>query len=254
MQEMAAGDEAGRRVSAIIFDLDDTLVPTSEIDRAAITSAVELAISLSAAADLEVTAAAFKELLKSEPFPPEDQPEVSVAAWRTSLWERALKPDAPEGAAQQVFERWASERLRNFQFPDEVRGVIGRLEEAGFKMVIVTNGHTDVQRPKVEACNAAALFGDRIIISGEQPEWKPHPSIFVTACKMLGAKAAETVMVGDALGTDIQGGINANLAATVWIHGTKDPVPPAGSPEPTIAIQTVLDLEAALQRLNGSVS
>ena len=139
-------------MSAIIFDLDDTLVPTSTIDRAAIASAVEQAIALEAATDSEGTIAAFRELLKSEPFPPVDDDQLkqlSVAAWRTSLWARALKPDAPEGAATAVYECWAGERLRNFQFSDEVRALLGRLEETGLKMVIVTNGHTDVQRPKV---------------------------------------------------------------------------------------------------------
>ena len=70
---------------------------------------------------------------------------------------------------------------------------------------------------------------------------------------MLGAKAEETIMVGDGLATDIKGGINANLAATVWVYGTNDPVPPAGGPQPTISIQTVLDLEGALRELSSSL-
>ena len=95
-----------RRCRAVIFDLDDTLVPTSKIDRAAILHAAALASGDELPA---VVAARFSELLKAEPFPPEPS-GLDVPAWRTGLWERALGGSSSDGragaspAARQAYE------------------------------------------------------------------------------------------------------------------------------------------------------
>ena len=69
-----------------------------------------------------------------------------------------------------------------------------------------------MQRDKIVACNAEALF-PKIIVGGEEvlegrPE-KPAASIFMKACEMAGCEPAEAIHVGDSVASDIQGGINA---------------------------------------------
>ena len=54
-------------------------------------------------------------------------------------------------------------------------------------------------------------------------------------------------MVGDSLDTDIQGGFNAGVRATVWISGAG--VVPDGSVKPDYTIPTVLDLPHILAQL-----
>jgi len=256
-----------RRCRAVIFDLDDTLVPTSRIDRAAILHAA----ALSSGDEPAVVAARFSELLKAEPFPPEPS-GLDVPAWRTGLWERALSGSSSDGrasaspAARQAYEAWSSERLSRFRFADEVVAMVRRLQSAGYKTGVLTNGHADVQRAKTAACGAGSLFGEeRVIIAGEHAEQKPHASIFRVACAALGEPdGSATLMVGDSYAADVAGGINASLLATVWVRPPVEPpetgaqgslmhghlsAVPAGQPSPTFTVESVLEVEACLEKI-----
>ena len=42
--------------------------------------------------------------------------------------------------------------------------MVAVLKEAGVRCIIITNGHADIQRTKLEACQAAHLF-DGILVS-----------------------------------------------------------------------------------------
>lgn len=248
-----------RRCRAVIFDLDDTLVPTSRIDRAAILSAAVKALS---GGDGTKPAARFAELLKAEPFPPESSGQ-DIPSWRSMLWERALQGSGGSQAARLAYETWCAERLGNFRFSTDVVAMVKSLQQAGYKTGILTNGHAEVQRAKTAACDAAGLFGAKsVIVAGEHPEQKPHASIFRTACAALGEPESATVMVGDSYAADIAGGINANLLATIWIrppavenveggslmHGHLSAVP-AGQPSPSYTVDDVLKVEACLREI-----
>ena len=248
-----------RRCRAIIFDLDDTLIPTSAIDRAAINTAAVAAVGPGDGAEV---GARFASLLKDEPFPPRDS-ILEVSAWRATLWARALgaAADAPfvDATAQHAHDLWAKERLGNFKFSEEVRSLVGRIQAAGYVTGVLTNGHATVQRGKLDACQAADIFPvSNIIAAGEHPEQKPAASIFGTMCDRLGEAADATIMVGDSYAADVMGGINGGLLATVWVrppnsetslmHGHTASVP-AGKPEPSFVIEGVLKLEAVLEEL-----
>jgi FMN phosphatase YigB (HAD superfamily) len=55
-----------------------------------------------------------------------------------------------------------------------------------------------------------------ILISAEVGIRKPHPRIFQLALQHWQATPDQAVMVGDTLGADILGGLNAGIA-TIWI-------------------------------------
>merc|ERR1712216_220494 len=150
--------------------------------------------------------------------------------------------DSANDLPTDVYTVWRDERLRLFKFSEGVSSLLSRLALKGYKMAIVTNGPAGVQRPKLVGCHAAEFFGSNIVVSGEQPEWKPHASIFSTALAMLGAEPSEAIMVGDSLSADIQGGINSKLMGTVWIKGKNNA--PDGGPQPTYSIENVVDLES----------
>ena len=119
-----------------------------------------------------------------------------------------------------------------------------------------------MQRQKLVACEGAALFGEsHLLVGGEEilkgGHEKPHASIFTKACVAAAADhpegapiaCAEAIHVGDSLKSDIQGGINAGLAATVWINAAgKPPLPAAaGTPQPTFTCALVTELEAIIR-------
>lgn len=60
-------------------------------------------------------------------------------------------------------------------------------------------------------------------------------------------------MVGDSLDTDIQGGLNAGLKATVWINKTMT-APVDTTPVPHYIISSVLDLPAVLQKMEHNIN
>eukprot|EP00411_Alexandrium_monilatum_P116887 CAMPEP_0175679870 /NCGR_PEP_ID=MMETSP0097-20121207/24504_1 /TAXON_ID=311494 /ORGANISM="Alexandrium monilatum, Strain CCMP3105" /LENGTH=311 /DNA_ID=CAMNT_0016986701 /DNA_START=21 /DNA_END=957 /DNA_ORIENTATION=- len=224
--------EGTGRCKAVFLDLDDTLVETTAIDREAVASAAKLAVERDPSLpDAGALVDRFKALLKAEPFPP-DGSDITLQAWRTSLWGRALERPGTS-LAEEVYNRWVDERLQGFVFPGEVQQLLRRLA-AVYKLCIITNGHADAQRPKLVSCDAASFFDERaLVVSGEQPEAKPHASIFLTACERLSVAPHEAVMVGDSLASDVQGGINAGLLATVWVQGACEAPAPAEGPQPT---------------------
>jgi len=71
-------------------------------------------------------------------------------------------------------------------------------------------------------------------------------------------------MVGDSYAADVAGGINASLLATVWVRPPLEPpetgaqgslmhghlsAVPAGQPSPTFTVESVLEVEACLEKI-----
>ena len=100
----------------------------------------------------------------------------------------------------------------------EVPGMLRHLAAKGVAAVIITNGHHKVQRDKLMACDAAALFPEpeKIIVGGEEVlegrGEKPAVSIFVKACEVAGCTPEEAIHVGDSLTTDVQ------VRVSEWDH------------------------------------
>lgn len=92
------------------------------------------------------------------------------------------------------------------------------------KTALLTNGSSHVQRGRIKAAGIARYF-DGIIISEEVQVKKPDAQIFYLALQELGGKGREdakfTLMIGDSLNADIQGGRNAGMD-TCWYNPDKN--------------------------------
>ncbi len=108
-------------------------------------------------------------------------------------------------------------RMQHFDFFPGVKELLCDLRKE-YKLVVITNGPTYSQYPKVEKVKVRDLV-DFIIIGGEEPEEKPHKSIFYKGCELVQVEPAHVLHVGDSLNADIQGAKNAGLKA-VWISPT----------------------------------
>ncbi|CAN6468056.1 unnamed protein product [Victoria cruziana] len=124
--------------------------------------------------------------------------------------------------------------------------MVRELQDQGIKTCVITNGHPKIQRDKLEAAEASKLF-DVILVGGEEAHEKPHPSIFLKACELIGSRPQESIMVGDNLKTDIQGARNANLLAAVWVnvHGIAD-IPEDVTAKPSYTINNVIEVPQVL--------
>lgn len=194
----------------------------------------------------------FKQKLLQESFDPSDGrtvQEVRVGHWEESIQEVAGHSPAAS-LASRCYSLWKTTRLDALGLSPETRSLLKQLRSS-YKLLLLTNGVAEVQREKVRAVGCQELF-DAIVISGEHAEQKPFPSIFALSFHMLDVEAKDCVMVGDDLDTDIQGGFNAGVRATVWISSSGRRVPDA-SVEPDYTIATVLDLPGVLAQLEGGL-
>lgn len=86
-------------------------------------------------------------------------------------------------------------------------------------LVIVTNGLTVAQKGRLER-SALREYIDHLFISQEMGCQKPEKEYFRRVFDALGIGEAEkdrTVILGDSLTSDIQGGINAGIH-TIWLN------------------------------------
>lgn len=83
------------------------------------------------------------------------------------------------------------------------------------RLGLVTNGIGKVQRGRLERLGLGRYF-DVVTVSGEVGVNKPGREIFDITLDAMGVRdRSRTVMVGDNLGSDIAGGINAGID-TIW--------------------------------------
>lgn len=71
----------------------------------------------------------------------------------------------------------------------EVQELVREVKARGYKVALITNGHADIQRGKIEATQATAVLGGNILVGGEEiaagRHEKPHVSIFHSACRIV---------------------------------------------------------------------
>lgn len=72
--------------------------------------------------------------------------------------------------------------------------MVAELRRQGYKALIITNGHAEIQRGKLKRLQAVDLF-DGILVGGEEiaagHAEKPAASIFLKACQMAGCTPDE---------------------------------------------------------------
>lgn len=105
--------------------------------------------------------------------------------------------------------------------------VLERLRKADITIGIVTNGYTTIQHRKI-AHNGLNDFVDFVLASEEAKSHKPDSGIFHQALGLAGARAVETVFVGDTPDNDIAGARAVDMKAVLmdpegrWDGGRED--------------------------------
>jgi 2-haloacid dehalogenase len=93
-----------------------------------------------------------------------------------------------------------------------------------YRMVILTNGLKEVQRPRFSQSSLSPFFTD-IVVSGEVGVSKPDPGIFAEAMRRMGSPSqSEVLMIGDNLGADVEGARRFGIDSC-WCNFHNDPTP-----------------------------
>lgn len=99
--------------------------------------------------------------------------------------------------------------LQTITFPN-THSTLEFLKEKGYYLSIITNGFNEVQYRKLKNSNLDIYFTN-IITSEDAEANKPHSKIFEYAFHVTGARAENSIMIGDDLSTDIKGAKRVNM-------------------------------------------
>ena len=124
---------------------------------------------------------------------------------------------------QRDVKKFADDYLINLSKNDQLLNNALHIVQTLYKthrMIIMTNGMTKVQKPRFNN-SVIRKFFEHIVISEEIKHAKPSPKIYDHAFELMNQPHKdEVLMIGDNLGSDIQGGINYGLD-TVWYNPSK---------------------------------
>ena len=140
------------------------------------------------------------------------------------------EPGPVARCAAAIVGEWS--RCENFSLYDDVKPCLERLRVAGLAIGLVSNTNRDLGEV-LESFSLGELV-DRAVTSSEIGLFKPAPEIFAAALEAVGAAAAETIMVGDSYGDDIEGARAAGLAGAVLLDRDRRRTAGNRGPEPVI--------------------
>jgi 2-haloalkanoic acid dehalogenase type II len=218
-------------VTALLLDLDDTLVP----DYADFLGAVDdVAAALGAPAGMGAAVHArarrrWRDAPESALLTMTDMSSWEalwapfaddLAEWadgfRLASWREALLDSEVDDRdlARRLARAYGRHRLARFRPYPEVAAVLDGLR-GSVRLGLVTNGMEGHQRSKLDAAGLADRF-DAIVTSERVGCSKPDPRIFHAALDRLGCRADAAIMVGDNPLRDVAGAQQAGLRA-VWV-------------------------------------
>lgn len=231
------------RVRAVLLDLDDTLVVEyAAVEEAFFATCAEAWVeydvepealqrtvreqarlrwySCEQAAFIESVGASSFDALRAS-FRGEGDALAWLRAWapafRLETWTAALEAHGirDRELARELAERFPEERRKSQAVNADAEPVLRALRPH-YALAVVTNGFSDLQREKLESARLAPFF-DVVLVSAELGYCKPDPRVFEVALERLGVSAAQAVMIGDGLRTDIAGARAAGIRS-VWLR------------------------------------
>ena len=204
------------RYRAILFDNDDTLMDFQAGNRAAVGRLMD-------------------ELGYTDPDRYEQYERVNLECWAaleqglltqgqlrlarfTRFFDRYPVRGDPKRAAERFVELLGAQSIMLPHAEAVVRRIAERLP-----VVIVTNGITAVQRPRLARSPLSGIVSS-MVISEELGVSKPRPGIFLKALEPLGVAPRDALMIGDGINSDIRGANNAGIDAC-WYNPGGKPLP-----------------------------
>lgn len=151
-----------------------------------------------------------------------EQGQISAAALRVERFRRMLAAAGITRPAEEFSRVYLPNLARGADLIEGAVETVAALRPA-FRLALITNGLTDVQRPRLAASALADAF-DVVAISEEIGAAKPDPAYFDAVFARIGRPEREQVLVvGDGVTSDIQGGLAYGLD-TCWFNPRGLPV------------------------------
>jgi putative hydrolase of the HAD superfamily len=131
--------------------------------------------------------------------------------------------------------RWAASRA----FPGAIE-TLQAFRDAGVKLGLVTNGAAEIQRMKVEHLGLPGLI-DHVQIEGAFGVGKPEPEVYLHALESLGVTPQDTWMIGDNLEFDVFAPMRLGIYG-VWVDLAGSGLPEDAPRRPDRIIRSIAEL------------
>lgn len=195
----------GRPIELLCFDLDDTLLDTEAGAPARFEAAVSALHTIRPGLDVSLVSRAVEHALVTHPT------EGRVANFLADV---GVVTSSEIEVVRAAYFHQMAERASVVDGVMEALAALGR----HFRLAIVTNGTSDLQRQKLAQSGLGAL-AEWIVISGEVGVEKPDQAIFAHVGRLTGIAAERTAHVGDSLVTDVAGANAAGVMA-IWLRSS----------------------------------
>ena len=139
---------------------------------------------------------------------------------------------------------YGEHRFSSLCLEAEALTVLADLRRCVDRIGLVTNGASDAQRRKLDRFALEQHF-DHVQIEGELGVGKPESEAYAHALAQVGARAEDTLMVGDSFEADVLGALAAGLHAA-WIDASGRGSPPSEAPRPFHTLASIRELPALL--------
>ncbi|HYN97733.1 MAG TPA: HAD family hydrolase [Pilimelia sp.] len=237
MAERRPDGVSHRRPSALLLDLDETL-----LDNSGIPEAVAATCDAVAAA---VTGLDARHLRRANTDAWQSYwPHVERSCWLGQLdgfaasreaWRRTLHACGctDEAVVQFAFERHQRHSRDAYRLFADAADLLAQVAGGPVRLGLVTNGPADLQRDKLRCLGLDDVF-DTVVISGEIGAAKPDPAPFLLALRRLAVQPSDAWHVGDSLASDVAGARAAGMLA-VWLNRHNAQTDAAAVPDVEVA-------------------
>ena len=139
--------------------------------------------------------------------------------------------------AQEAARHYEALLAQGYYYLDGARELLESLQGKNYQIYILSNGSSTIQHSRIAGAQLAQ-YVDGIYISEDVGFNKPDKRFFDACFADISARtgrpfaAAEAVMIGDSLTSDIQGGNRAGVT-TIWYHGDGAKPSPDFAPQGT---------------------
>lgn len=232
---------------AILFDLDDTLIRAYAQPEDAWRRLLHVfAAHLDAHDEAAIERVRVAVMEESRAF---WNDQAAAARWRLNIpqarrlavrngFVRLGRTD--DALADKIADAFTEMRRNEYRLYPDAHATVDALRARGVKLALVTNGASEMQRPKIERFELAHRF-DHIQIEGEFGQGKPEPAVYHHALERLGCAASDAWMVGDNYEWEVVTPQKLGMCG-IWYDPYDAGIPAHATAQPTRIIKKLSEL------------
>jgi 2-haloacid dehalogenase len=133
-------------------------------------------------------------------------------------------------------------------FGDVVEGLT-RAQKAGFRMYAFSNGSAAAVETLLRHADIRKFFVDVVSVD-EMKSYKPNPAVYSHFLRRAGASGTEAYLISSNP-FDVIGAVSAGMRA-IWIRRTPDALFDPWDIEPTLTMDSLLDLASQIELNSGA--